>query len=401
MRLHPWRNQSLTSHQAPRPAARRPGRRLSLEALEDRIVLSSFTAATVADLVADIHAANQAGGANTITLVPGSSFQLTAVDNTTDGATGLPVIAANDHLNIVGNGDVLARSTAAGTPAFRLFDVAAGASLTLQNLTLQGGLAFGAGVSAEGGALYSLGTLDLNGVSVHNNTAQGSTGQSAAGGAIYSGGTLTLEGGSMLQDNLALGGQGAPSHFQGGSGGDGLGGALYLAGGTATVTGATLSANTAQGGQGGRGFASSIKKAGNGGSGGNGLGGGLYVVAGTVTLSTCLLSSNTAQGGQGGTGGRDFGNGGNGGNGFGGGLYASGAAVTLITDTVTGNSALRGSAGHSGGLGSNGHPGLGEGGGLFIDPTALVCLDTFTHANVKNNTASTKGPNIHGPWKPC
>ena len=41
-----------------------------LEGLEDRTVLSSFTAANVADLIAAINAANLAGGSNTITLRP-------------------------------------------------------------------------------------------------------------------------------------------------------------------------------------------------------------------------------------------------------------------------------------------------------------------------------------------
>ena len=71
-------------------------------------------AATVSDLIADINAANTAGGANTITLTAPttSPYVLTAVNNTTDGATGLPVIAANDNLTIVGNGDTIERSTA-------------------------------------------------------------------------------------------------------------------------------------------------------------------------------------------------------------------------------------------------------------------------------------------------
>jgi hypothetical protein len=183
--------------------------RLCLEQLEDRLVPSNFTAATVQDLIVDINASNQAGGTNTISLVAGNTFSLTAVDNTTDGATGLPVIAANDNLTIAGNGDTIARSSATGTPAFRLFDVAGGASLTLANLTLQGGLAFGSGVSAEGGAIYNQGALDLNGVTVQNNVAQGKNGitsifplveagQSAAGGGIYSSGTLTLEGGTKV-----------------------------------------------------------------------------------------------------------------------------------------------------------------------------------------------------------
>src|SRR5437879_1172893 len=93
------------------PATRRRRPRLAIEQLEDRTVPSNFTAGTVADLIADINASNTGGGSNTITLVAGTTFTLTAVDNTTDGATGLPVIAANDSLTIVGNGDTIQRST--------------------------------------------------------------------------------------------------------------------------------------------------------------------------------------------------------------------------------------------------------------------------------------------------
>jgi hypothetical protein len=141
------------------PAPFRP----AVQAFEDRILLNNYTALTAIDLAWDIGFANQAGGTNTITLIaPASShYTLTAVNNSTDGPTGLPVIAAGDNLTIVGGGDTLVgggentiqRSTLWGTPAFRLFDVASGATLNLQNLTLTGGLAQGTGTAAEGGAI--------------------------------------------------------------------------------------------------------------------------------------------------------------------------------------------------------------------------------------------------------
>src|SRR5262249_47699998 len=106
-----WRSASASSRPQAPP---RRSVRVALEQLEDRLTPSSFPAATVGQLIADINAANLAGGSNTITLVGGKSFTLTAVDNTADGPTGLPVIAANDKLTIVGNGDTIARSTAAG-----------------------------------------------------------------------------------------------------------------------------------------------------------------------------------------------------------------------------------------------------------------------------------------------
>jgi hypothetical protein len=338
--------------------------RPQVEALEGRTLPSTYTASSVADLIADINAANAAGGSNTIALVAGTTFQLTTVNNSTDGATGLPVIAASDNLTIIGNGDTLARSTASGTPAFRLIDVAAGASLTLSNLTLQGGLALGAGVSAEGGAIYNQGTLLLNGVTVQNNIAEGnsplSPAQSAAGGGIYSGGSLTLQG-CTIQNNQAVGQAGFDGYFNpGGNGGNGLGGGLYVAGGTATLNNVTLYSNTAQGGDGGNGgptFTERRQKNGTpGGNGGNGLGGGLYVAGATVTLTTTTVAHNTALGGNGGSG-----------------AYGAGS----------------------------GNPGLGEGGGLYIDPAALVCLDAFTQANVSHNKASTSGNDIYGSYTIC
>jgi hypothetical protein len=215
-----WLGRSA-KRRTPRPvAARYRGLRLRLEQLEERTVPSNFTAASVADLIADVSAANLAGGSNTITLVAGTTYTLTAVDNKTDGPTGLPVIAANDNLTIIGNGDVIERSTATGTLAFRLFDVAAGAVLNLTHLTLQGGAATPFGLQApqdiaRGGAVYKVGTLNLDSVTVQGNTAQGWAGAylwggsilpaaSAKGGGIYSGGLLAVTD-CTIQNNRATG----------------------------------------------------------------------------------------------------------------------------------------------------------------------------------------------------
>src|SRR5208282_4561650 len=115
---------------------------LFLELLEDRALPSSYSAANVSALIADINAANAAGGANTITLTAPttSPYVLTKANNNSNinGTNGLPVIAANDNLTIVGDGDTIERSTTRATPWMRLLDVASGGSLTLENLTLQG-----------------------------------------------------------------------------------------------------------------------------------------------------------------------------------------------------------------------------------------------------------------------
>jgi hypothetical protein len=246
---------NLFASRTPRTIRKAPARRhLQVEALEERVVMNSYTAATTADLIADIGLANAAGGANTITLsaAPSSHYTLTAVNNSTDGATGLPVIAANDNLTIVGNGDTIERSVAAGTPAFRLFDVAAGATLTLNSLTLQGGLAQGTGVAAQGGAFYSAGRLTLTNSTVSHNVA-------GQGGGIYNAaGTFTISDSTVADNEASLGG-----------------GGIFNAG-TLTVTACTIAANSSTSG-------SDVS-----------LGGGGIVTQGTgsVSLASTIVAGN-------------------------------------------------------------------------------------------------------------
>jgi hypothetical protein len=359
-------------------ASRRRGPRLLLEHLEDRTVPSSFTASTVSELIQHINDANANTEADTITLVPGTTFRLTTVNNTTDGPTGLPTITLNENLTIFGNGDIIERSTATGTPAFRLFDVAAGGSLTLNNLTLQGGLALGTAffeIAGRGGAVHNQGTLALDNVTVHNNKAEGAPGSqfwgtllpagNASGGALYSSGILTIVG-SSLKNNTVIGGRGLDasqidqssnpgSPYPGLPGGSGFGGAVYVGGGTATITSSIITSNTALGGNGGEGYS---------------------LVSGT--------NHNTR--------------GGDGGEGFGGGLYAAGGTVTLHTVTVTFNSASGGQGGKGGKGAPDGAAGEGIGGGIYIDSTALLRLDGFTVAAFKKNKASTSDNDVHGSY---
>jgi hypothetical protein len=260
MAISTWLSGTFSHSQTRRGKRRNPASRLkkarfTLEPLEARALLASYTASSVSALVADINAANTAGGANTITLTaPTTSPYVLTAAYTTGGATGLPVIAANDALTIVGNGDTIERSTAAGTPAFRLLEVPSGGSLTLGNLTLQGGLVQNIfRESNGGGAIFSLGTLVLNGVTVQDNMAVGlpdwQDGVNGIGGGIRAaGGSITLEGGTIVQNNEAIGDS---YHSTGPSlGGNGIGGGLFAVGATVTMTNATLDNNAAVGGQG-------------------------------------------------------------------------------------------------------------------------------------------------------
>jgi hypothetical protein len=354
--------------------------------LEERTLPSSYTAASVSALIADINAANAAGGSNTITLAANTTFDLTVVNNTTNGANGLPVIAANDNLTISGQGgDIIQRDPAA--PAFRLFDVASGGTLTLNSLTLQYGVASGSGSSAEGGAIDNQGSLVLNGVTVQNNSAVGSngsgkkTGQDAAGGGIWSSGSLTLANGTVIQSNQADGGNGA--QFSQGTGGNAWGGGVYINSGTANVS-ADLNNNSARAGMGGYNYYGTLSGTYPlpGGSGGSACGGGLAVTGGSLTLTSAVLENNSAAGGGGGYQA-------SGGNGSGGGLYAGRLiAVSLCGDTVEFNSA----AGGGGGSPS----GQGYGGGIY-GPKAKLSLDSFSVNNTSNNTANVD-PNIDGSY---
>jgi hypothetical protein len=300
---------------------------------------------------------------------------LTAVDNTTDGPTVLPVIANGDTLTILtgngtanpGYGDIIDASHGG-----RLFDVASGGSLTLQNMTLQNGQAWPWGGPAQGGAIYNQGTLVLSQVAIVNNDAgmQYLTLGDAAGGGIWSNGSLTVQN-CLVMGNSAWGGDGWWGH----PGGNAFGGGIYIAGGTADITGSTFAGNRAQGGP----------------YYGSAYGGAVYVAGGTVTMSGDTLGGDYPYS-------PNLGGGGNiaaldpgfpAGIAYGGGLYVAGGIVSLTNDSVHNNVAdYPPDAWKSG---------LGYGGGIFIASGATVYLDYNTSDNTGGNWA-WYGPDIYGTY---
>src|SRR5206468_3668122 len=106
---------------------------------------------------------------NTITLVPGMTYSL-SVDQ--GGGNGLQTISAvGGTLTFIGNGASITR--AVGSPNFRIFNIAVGANLVLNNLSLTNG----ASNAAPGGAIYAAGNLTANNCTLSGNQPTGSNGQ--------------------------------------------------------------------------------------------------------------------------------------------------------------------------------------------------------------------------------
>jgi hypothetical protein len=376
----------------------------------------------VAGLITAINTANTNGQSDVINLAPNGTYTLTAVDNTTNGANGLPLII-NDvigpDLTIHGNGATIKRSASA--PSFRIFQVS-GASVTLDRLTISGG------DSAElGGAIRISATLNTGltvtnctissnhasqgggaianvqsaGVSISNCVfSQNIVGNSAGnnfgdepGGAILNqaSGTVTITG-CTISSNGASGtkGGGGVANFAAGTvnvtnctldhnvaGGipngavsnpaDG-GGITNHNGGTVTLTGCTLTANSASRGGGAANVSGTFTATGcifsantvsvQGTGASDGNGGGIYHGAGTMTVTNCTITGNSVSGLFGGSGA---------GSGFGGGIYHT-APLTISGSTVSGNSA-------GGGEAMNGAAGGAFGGGVYSSGsvTAVNC----------------------------
>ncbi len=268
------------------------------------------------------------------------------------------------NVGIIGSG--AGNTIIDGGQAGRVLTVAAGATVTLESLTVQNG------VSSAGGGILNRGTLTIQNSSIVNNRAIGANGQGGPtsgpltggapgnangfGGGIYNAGTLTLNS-TTLSGNSALGGKGGSnSSFGsgGGGGGAGFGGAIFNDGAALTITSSTFSGNQATGGSGnfgGPGFTGGGGGGGGtGGAGGNGGGAsGANGAFGGGGGGAGSGSTFDAAGGAGGAGG--FGGGG------GGGANANGAS---------GPGGFGGGAGGKGGAGGGGAGGGGGGMGAAV-----------------------------------
>ncbi|GGO90342.1 hypothetical protein [Wenjunlia tyrosinilytica] len=163
-------------------------------------------------LVNAIDAANTAGGGS-LALAPLCTYTLSTVDNdSVDGANGLPVITTN--ISITGALSTIERSSAPGTPDFRIFQIdPPDGNLTLTGVTVRNGRAepgqIGGGIWLhDGGTLHVVNSTitnnvgsDSGGGDIGNNTA---TAASGVGGGILNASTLNVTT-SQLVDNTAGG----------------------------------------------------------------------------------------------------------------------------------------------------------------------------------------------------
>lgn len=202
-------------------------------------------ACSTKDLITAIQSANRASGADTLELTPDCVYTLKAVNNSdsTYGPNGLPVITGDLTLN--GSHATIARNAGGTIPAFRLMQLSSGVTLTLHDVTMQGGISTG-----DGGAILNAGgTLILDDVTLVGNHA------AAKGGAVANDnfGTLNVKDSVVSANHANYGGgmysfgpqQIAHTNFLNNTSTYGAG--LYVDGGLGTLTDSHLGGNIATG----------------------------------------------------------------------------------------------------------------------------------------------------------
>ncbi|MBI4750660.1 MAG: hypothetical protein HY774_19415, partial [Acidobacteria bacterium] len=192
----------------------------------------------------------------------------------------------NKNLTIEGGAGVtVTRSTAGGTPNFRIFNISSGTTAILNNLSVTNGRA------ADGGGINTAGTLTMTNSTISGNTAAG--GGNNRGGGIFSAGPVTLTN-CTISGNVATGADTTQ-----------LGSGIY-SNGVSIFTNCTISGNM-------------ITSSGNAIS----LGGGIYYQGGSIALTNCTITANSVSGGL---------------TCRGGGITSSSNAVSLQNTLVAGNS---------------------------------------------------------------
>jgi CSLREA domain-containing protein len=173
-------------------------------------------------------------GGDQIVLAAGARYTLNSINNNSEGANGLPVVA--EGLTIDGKGATITRSSAA--PQFRMTVVQPGGGLTLKDLTVSNfDSPVSNGTPGIGGAVLAHGNLVVMRSTISGNRAEGPGGRvDARGGAIWAEGALIVTN-STITGNTAVG-----------TGGSVGGGIIIRPGSTARITSSTFSGNSGNNG---------------------------------------------------------------------------------------------------------------------------------------------------------
>ncbi len=310
-------------------------------------------ACDLSHFAADIATSNLNTTDNTINLAANCTYTLNVTIST------LTVSKTQHSLTINGNGAVID-----GAMTYQIFNIAKGATLVLNAVTIQNGytLLYGAGI-------HNFGTLTITGSTLSGNVSM------STGGAIHNNGTLTITN-SIFSGNSA----------------NGFGGAIYNSDkqSTLTITNSTFSGNSVNGYSAGGIFnngkmtISNSTFSANTVKGYGGFGGGIYNDnIGSLILTNSTLVGNTATA-------------------TGGAIFNSGV-LNMVSDTVTANSATEGggiyndnirplSAGSATTTGLSvtvtpGGIGVGKNGKLTVQ-TTIIAANTGTNPNISGNFAS-------------
>ena len=231
-------------------------------------------------LRAAITAANASSDPDIIKIAFGGAVQL---------ASALPSLS--HQVQIVGLRATANAVQPANGVECRIFVIAAGATVTISELTIRNGIRTSnlVGGSAHGGGIHNSGNLTLLRCEIRDNQATGANnfngnGGIGRGGGIYNGASATLiVDHCTIADNDVKGGAGSSSS---GTGAHGYGAGIYNDG-VLTIRSSTISGNVALGGSGS--------------TAGRGLGGGLYTddspPTNPVLISSTVCNNSASTGG--------------------------------------------------------------------------------------------------------
>ena len=298
-------------------------------------------------------------GADTIVLEPGAVYTLAAVDNAdANGPNGLPAVTS--PIAIEGNDATVERSSAPGTPDFRLFSVRRGpafdGALTLRALTVRGGrvqTVYAADCGGGGAIRARTVELTLDRVTLADNeVAADGVEPCFGGGAIFAnGGALAISRSAIVGNRSAAGGGGiqaaggllelSDTVVDGNRASDsfvGHGGGLQVQGGNTHIARSTISGNVAA------------------------EGGGIWINNEESTIANTTISGNRATG-------TDDGN-----SGTAGGIVTY-ANLELLNSTITGNDAV------------DATPGPAPAGGVYYG-SSFVLRNTIVAGNTVGGSAT-------------